>query len=232
MRGLLNQVKWQLLIFHRNNLILMIIGITVGYLAIIYFLNGIGNTEKFVTLLIINDPATIGFLFVGISVILEKEQDVFSALSVTPINYHIFLIARVVALSSVSMICVWGMVLMAKGILFNPIHFSVGTFFTCVIFSFLGIFIVSRTTDILRFVLFSIPFVIVMSLPLFVYFNFTDFGLLKIFPIQGTLLLIDNSYREIPSGTELFLGYLLIAIWTPILYWIAYRSFVSKLVNV
>lgn len=210
----------------------MIIGITAGYLAVIYFLNSIGNTEKFLTLLIVNDPATIGFMFVGISIILEKDQDVFSALSVTPINHHIFLIARVFVLSAVSMICVLGMVLMAKGISFNPLHFSIGTFYTCVIFSFIGIYVVSFTTDILRFVLLSVPFVIVMSLPLLNYFDITQLGVLNLFPMQGALFLIDNSYREFPDGIELGLGYLSIAIWTPVLYFIAFRSFMARLVNV
>lgn len=231
MKGLLKQIKWQLVVFHRNNLILMIIGITAGYVGIIYFLNSIGNTEKFITFLIINDPATIGFLFVGISIILEKEQDVFSALSVTPINHHVFLISRVFVLSAISMICVWGMVLMAKGTAVNFVHFSIGTFYICSAFGFLGVYIVSHTTDILRFVLLSIPFMVVMTLPLLNYFEFTQIGLLKLFPLQGALYLIDNSYRQSPNTAELIFGYLLVAVWTPVLYWIAHRTFMARLVN-
>ena len=210
----------------------MIIGVAAVYVGIIYFLNSIGDTEKFVTFLIINDPATIGFLFVGISIILEQEQDVFSALSVTPINHHIFLIASVFVLSSISMICVWAMILMAKGTSFNFIHFSIGAFYTCVIFSFIGIYIVSRANEILRFVLLSIPFVVVMFLPLLNFFDFTQISILQFFPLQGGLFLLENSQREIPNGTELILGYLSIAVWTPILFRIAYRSFMKRLVNV
>ena len=229
---LTSQIKWQILIFYRNNLLFMIIGITAFYVAIIPFLNDIGNTEKFVTLLILNDPSIIGFMFMGLSIILEKDQGVFSALSVTPINHHIYLISRALTLSGISMICVWGMVLMAKGTSFNFIHFSVGTFYTCVIFSFVGVFMVSFTTDILQFLLRSIPLMIVMSLPLLNYFEFADSNILRLFPLNGALVLIKNSYLDTPNLAEVGFGYLSIAVWTPMIYMISYRTFMARLVNV
>jgi fluoroquinolone transport system permease protein len=209
----------------------MIIGITAFYMVVIYFLKDLGNIEKFTTLLIFNEPTMVGFVFIGLAVILEKDQEVLSALFITPINHHFYLISRILTLSSISMICAWGMVLMAKGTSFNLLHFSVGAFSSCILFSFVGIYIVSYTTEILHFILRSIPLIIVMSLPFLNYFEITDFWILKLFPVQGNLYLIDNSYSNSPNISELTFGYISISIWIPLLYWFVYKTFKSKLVN-
>ena len=64
---ILKQIKWQFLIFQKNNLITMIIGITVFYVLLIYAIKDFANVEKFITLLIYNDPAIVGFIFIGMS---------------------------------------------------------------------------------------------------------------------------------------------------------------------
>lgn len=228
---LFKQIKWQFLIFQRNNLILMIVGVSAFYMVVIYFLKDLGNIEKFLTLLIFNEPTMVGFIFIGLAIILEKDQEVLSALFITPINHHFYLISRILTLSGISMICALGMVLMAKGTSFNPIHFSIGVFSGCVLFSFLGIYVVSYTTEILHFIVRSIPIIILMSLPFLNYFEFTNLNFLKIFPVQGSLYLIDNSYSSSPDVSELIFGYISIIVWIPLLYWFVYRTFKSKLVN-
>ena len=209
----------------------MIAGITFFYVAVIYFLKDSGDIEKFTTLLIVSDPSMLGFIFIGLSIILEKDQEVFSALFVTPMNHHYYLISRILVLSLLTLICSLGMVLMAKGASFNLIHFSIGVSSTCVLFSFVGIYLVSYTVDILHFMLRSIPVIAVMSLPLLNYFELTDLTVLKLFPMQGSLNLIANSYRDSANMKELFVGYISLAIWIPFLYWFVHRTFKSRLVN-
>ncbi len=228
---LFKQIKWQFLIFRRNNLITMIVGITAFYMFVIYFLKDLGNIEKFTTLLIFNEPTMVGFIFIGLAIILEKDQEVLSALFITPINHHFYLVSRVFVLSSISLICALGMVLMAKGTSFNLLHFTVGAFSSCVLFSFIGIYVVSYTTEILHFILRSIPIIVLMSLPFFNYFEFTDLSIFKLFPVQGSLYLIDNSYSNSPDISQLSFGYISIAVWIPLLYWFVFRTFKSKLVN-
>jgi fluoroquinolone transport system permease protein len=231
MTEILKQIKWQFLIFQRNNLISMIVGISLFYVLIIYFLKGFANVEKIITLLIYNDPALIGFIFIGISIILEKDQEVLPALFVTPLNNHVYLISRIVTLSMIGFIGALVMVLTAKGTSFNLVHFSIGAFSTCVFFCLLGIFIVSYTTEILHFLLRSVPLLILMSLPLMNYFELTDWSFLRLFPVQGGLNLMVNSYREAPDFGELIFGYISIAVWIPLLYWFVYRIFISRVVK-
>jgi fluoroquinolone transport system permease protein len=232
MSGLFKQIKWQFLIFQRNNLITMIVVITAFYVLVIYFLRGFENVEKFITLLIYNDPALIGFIFIGVSIILEKDQEVLPALFVTPLNHHTYLISRIIALSAIGFFGALAMVLTAKGTSVNFLHFSIGAYATCVLFCLMGIFIVSYTTEILHFILRAIPLLIFMSLPLLNYFELTDSGFLKLFPVQGGLNLMVNSYRELPNLSELVVGYISIAVWLPLLYWFVYRIFISKVVKI
>ena len=229
---LLKQIKWQLLIFQRNNLLNMIVAITAVYVLVIYFLRDFGNLEKFITLLIYNDPAIVGFVFIGISIILEKDQEVLPALFVTPLNHHIYLISRIITLSTIAYFSAVMMVMTARGISFNFIHFSIGALSTCVLFCLMGVLIVSYTTEILHFLLRSIPLLILMSLPLLNYFELTDLSFLKLFPVQGGLNLMINSYRDSPDIWELIYGYVSILFWTPLLYRVIYRIFVSRVVEI
>jgi fluoroquinolone transport system permease protein len=229
---LLKQIRWQVLIFQRNNLLNMVVAITAVYVLIIYFLRDFENLEKFVTLLIYNDPAIVGFVFIGISIILEKDQEVLPALFVTPLNQHVYLTSRIITLSTIASLGALAMVLTARGTSFNFIHFSIGAFATCVLFCLMGIFIVSYTTEILHFLLRSIPLLIFMSLPLLNYFELTDLSFLKLFPVQGGLNLMINSYRESPDLWELIYGYISILFWTPLLYWVTYRIFISRVVKI
>lgn len=226
---LYRQIRWQFLIFSRNNLILMIIGITLFYMLALYLIRDLGKPDKFTTLLIVTDPALIGFVFIGLSVILEKDQGVFSALFITPLDRHVYLFSKIITLSLICLVCSLAMVATAKGTAFDPFHFSAGAFLVCVLFSFVGIYVVSYTDEILHFILRSIPLIVVMSLPLLNYFELVDFAPFYFFPLQGSLFLIDNSYKASGDPLELAAGYGLLLIWIPLLYRLAYGAFRQKL---
>ena len=232
MSELFRQIKWQFLIFQRNNLVAMIAVITAVYVALIYFLKNVAGVEKFITLLIYNDPAIVGFIFIGISIILEKDQEVLPALFVTPLSHHVYLISRVITLSLFGFFGALAMVLTAQGASFNVAHFSVGAFSTCVLFCLTGIFAVSFTTEVLHFVLRAIPLLILMSLPLLNYFELTDLNVLKLFPVQGGLNLMVNSYRASPDSGEIIFGYVSIFVWTPLIYWFVSRIFKARVVKI
>ena len=224
-------LKWQFVIFRRNNLLAMIVAITAFYVAAIYLLMGIGDIEKFVTLLILNDPSMIGFMFIGLSIILDKDQEVLAALFVAPINYHFYLLSRIAVLTVMCLFCAFAMVLVAKGLDFNPVHFAVGVASTCVLFSLIGIYVVSYTTDVLHFILRSVPLLILFSLPILNYFELTDLMILRLLPTQGCIYLLANSYSQSTSTFEIVIGYVSIAVWLPLLYWFVSRTFRTRMVK-
>lgn len=231
MRTFFLQLKWQFVILQRNNLITISVVVTAMYALIFFVIKDLGNIDKLLTLLIYNDPAVIGLFFVGLSIIIDKNQQVLSALFVTPVNLHVFLITRVLALSIIGWLCGLGMGFAALGWSFHIFHFSMGVFGTCLMFSLIGVFLVSFTDEFLMFMLKSIPILIVMSFPLFNYFELTDLRIFYLFPAQGCLNLMTNSYADTPVIYELIYGYGSLVVWVLIFYFLAYRIFKSKVVN-
>lgn len=231
MKELISQTKWQFVLLYRNNLILISIAITIIYALIFYAVRGLGNMDKLLTLLIYNDPAIIGLFFIGLSVIVEKNQEVLSALFTTPINHHYYLISKILSLSIVGWACALGMALSILGLSFNIIHFSAGVFGTCLLFSMAGILLVSYTSDFLLLILKSIPILLFLSLPLLNYFNLTDIGIFYLVPIQGSLNLIIHSYNQSLPLPEIYYGYGSLIFWIPLFYYLAYRVFAFKIIN-
>ena len=111
------------------------------------------------------------------------------------------------------------------------LHFSAGVFGTCVIFCLAGIFVVSYTTEFLGFMLRSIPVMLLLSLPLLNYFGLTDISLFQIMPIQGALNLIVIAFDPSIETIPVYLNYISLLMWIPLLYLGVYRIFLSRIVN-
>jgi fluoroquinolone transport system permease protein len=231
MKALFRLLGWQFKILHKNNLINISIIVTVMYAMIFYLIKDLPNVDKFLILLIYNDPAIIGLFFVGLSVIMEKNDEVLPALFVTPINHHVYLISKILTLSILGWVCATGMTLALLGTNVEWIHFSFGVFSTCVIFSLAGIFVVSYTTEFLNFMLRSIPVMMLLSLPLLNYFGLTDIAFFKLSPIQGPLnLIIQSFYKNLEPGF-IYFGYGSTLVWIPLLYFGVYYIFVKRVVK-
>lgn len=228
MKALLNQIKWQFIILHKNKLIAISFAITALYAMIFYIIKDLPNIEPFLTLLIYNDPAIIGLFFIGLSVIMENNDNLLPALFVTPINYHVYLISRVISLSLLGLVCAAGMTLTMLGPQINWLEFSIGVLGTCLIFSLVGIFVVCYTMEFLSFMLRSIPLMILLSLPLLNYFGLTDNFFSEFLPTQGPLNLTISSFGSQDPGNPNWISYLSMLIWIPTLYLFVYKLFVNR----
>ena len=232
MKEFMLQTKWQFILLARNNIISLSVIVTLIYIGLFFGIRHLGNMEKLVTLIILNDPAIIGLFFIGISILLEKNQQVLSALFVTPINHHTYLVSRVLVLSLVGWFCALGMGLAALGTDFNLLHFSFGVFGICILSCLAGIYLVCFSSEFMKFILKTIPVLLLfINLPMLNYFGVTDVWWFRLLPAQGSLDLIINSYRETPVTQEILLGYLSILFWGGLLYALVYRTFQAKIVN-
>lgn len=66
----------------------------------IYFIKDFPGIDNFIKLSIYRDPVIVGFISIGISMILEKNHEVLPALFVTPLNHHIS-DSRIIMLSAI-----------------------------------------------------------------------------------------------------------------------------------
>ena len=226
----LQQLKWQLTLLQRNRLIGISVLITVLYGVIFYFIRDLPNVEPFLTLLIYNDPAIIGMFFIGLGVIMESNSKVLPALFVTPINYHSYLVTRIIALTLVGTGCAAGMTAALLGLSIHWGQFLVGVGSTCILFSLAGIFIVSFTQDFLTFMLRSIPILLLLSLPMLNYFGLTSWMILDYMPLTGSLHFVVASYSSKVLLTPMQ-AIISLVVWIPLLYTITYGIFVQRVIK-
>ena len=232
MKQLIFQTKWQFILLIRNNIVVLSFVVTAIYAGIFFAIKDLGNMEKVLTLIILNDPAIIGLFFIGLMVIIERNQQVLSALFVAPISHHVYLISRILSLSLICWVCALGMAFSVLGTSFNLVHFSFGVWGVSIMSCLAGLYLVSYTLEFMSFVLKSIPVLLFfINIPLLNYFEVTNIGFFRLFPAQGSLDLIINSYYENQISTQIIFGYISMMIWIPILYWAVYRAFVTKIVN-
>ena len=142
MKEFLEQLRWQFIVLHRNNLIAISVGVTLIYAFIFYLFKDTPYTKEILTLLLYSDPALIGLLFFGLIIILERNQQVLSAFMVTPMSKHTYLWARVLSLSIIGWGCATGMALAVLGLSFDVAQFSVGVFFITLLFCLTGVILI------------------------------------------------------------------------------------------
>jgi fluoroquinolone transport system permease protein len=162
---------------------------------------------------------------------MEKNQAVFPALFVSPLNHHAYLIAKVVALSLIGLACAGGMTVAMLGIHLSWGLFILGILGTSAICGLAGIFVVSYADEFLQFTLRSIPLMLFLCLPLLNYFNLTNLALFNFIPMHGPLNLIIDSY----SGGFDFQSFAIhlgaMIIWIAIIYFIVFKTFTRRVIN-
>lgn len=231
MKQFVTQLRWQFLILHKNNLINISVGITVIYGLLFYAIKDLGDLSKLLTLLIYNDPALIGLLFVGLAFLVEKNQGISSALQVLPLNLHIQVFSRMVALSIIGLLCALGMAISVQLFDFNLVVFSLGVVCVCLIFSALGLWVLSYSSEFLIYLLKSIPILLLSSAPFLNYFGVTDSWWLNLSPISSSLHLIAHAFAPTLSFAEIALHIAISLAWFNLLYFFSFRTFKKRFLN-
>jgi fluoroquinolone transport system permease protein len=231
MKTFITQLKWQFLLLQKNKIIGISLAVTFIYGLLLYFLKEIGGLDILLVSMVLNDPSVIGFFFVALAIYTEMKHQILPAIFTTPLNIHTYLLSKTISISIIGVICSLGLAMSVKGFDFDILSFAIGAMGICVLSTFLGIFMLTFANEFLKFAMTSIPiFLIFINIPLLQYLGVVDLGFIKyLFPIQGSLDLIDNAI----SGTEInyFLAYISIIVTIPLFYWLAYKRFSKKIVN-
>lgn len=231
MISFVKQLKWQLILLNKNNIITISLVVTLVYGVILYFLKETSNIEMFLVSLVLNDPSVIGYFFIALAIYTEIKHGVFNALFVTPVNTHQYLISKIIALSLIGTICSIGLVLPIKGFEFDILNYSIGSFSICLLSAILGLIVLTFASEFLNFALLSIPvFFLFTGISLLHYLGVINIGGFKyLLPVQSGLDLIDNAVRG--SKINYYYIYLSLIVYTPFLYYIAHRLFIKKYVT-
>ncbi len=230
MKTFILQLRWQFILLQKNKIISISLGVTVLYGLILYFLRDVGKLDTVMVSLVLNDPSVIGFFFVALAIYTEIRHKILSAISVSPVNIHQLLIAKTLSISLVGVFCSIALAISVKGFQFGILNYAIGSFGICFLSSLLGIIVLSFASEFLKFVMLSIPlFLFFINIPLLQYLGAIDMGVFRfIFPIQGSVELIDNAISDVP--VNLWYSGISIVMFTLLFYMLAYRQFSNRII--
>lgn len=185
MNKLLQLLKWDAILLHRNRLFIIAGAVAVLYIGIFYLLKPLGSLDRILAVLVFNDPVVTGFIFAGILWMFDKNQNTLQALNVTPIKLTTYLFSKITILSLLGTMSAVLMALAAMGTAVNYFHLILSTYFSSFIFSCVGFMVGATSSNFNNFLMRSIGVFVLMAVPMLWIFDIGNFWWYLIVPITG-----------------------------------------------
>lgn len=160
--------------------------------------------EVLAPVLLFSDPAVLGCFFVGGMVLLEKEQNIYESLFVTPFRYRHFIWTRVLSLTALSTVVGLGIVLLAFGPVPHFFSFVLGLVGSSLFFTFLGLGLAFRASSLNNYILSASLYLSIFFVPLMHSLGFFSSPVLYLFPSLGSLLLLGAPWQGISGGQIIY----------------------------
>lgn len=186
-------------LIYRYNIFWISLLVTALYFLLFRWIEAGEIKDKLLVLIIFNDPALLGFLFIGVMVLFERDESSLKALSVTPVTAEAYLLSKVMALSLVATVCSLLMALSAKGTQLPVFGFVFASMMTAVNFSLLGVAVVAKSGSFNTYFVKAIGWILVLTLPFISFFEVWDSPIFKLFPTDNSL----DLFREVLNGSNL-----------------------------
>jgi fluoroquinolone transport system permease protein len=174
--------------------------------------------------LVISNLVLNTFYFIGGLVLLEKGEGTLHAQVVTPLRTGEYLAAKLITLTSVSLIENTVIVALLAGLGFQAVALTAGIVLASVLYCLFGFAFVARYDSINEFLFPSILYVTLLLLPLLDYLGIWPSWLFYLHPMQAALLLLRAAFGPIEAWQWLYaVGYGLV--WAAGAYVICRRAF-------
>jgi fluoroquinolone transport system permease protein len=222
-RHLIRLLGWDLILLHRNQLIVLSVVVAGLYVGLFYLLKPLGNLNTVLVVLLFNDPVVTGFLFAGVIYLMEKNQNTLQAIQIAPQPLEHFLLSKSLALAILSTLTAFCMVLAAQGSAFQWVHLLGGVFLTGLFFTFCGFFFAVYSRTFNHFLLFTIGFLVLMGIPFLSLFDVADTIYYLLFPSYAGIRLLQASLEELPTG-QLLYGYGYLSLWVIVTWFMALNA--------
>ncbi|GIP34693.1 ABC transporter permease [Paenibacillus sp. J2TS4] len=219
-----HDVKFQI----RQGFYLAYLLITVMY-SLLLSLVPAGAKSELSVIVIFTDPSALGFFFIGGIVLLEKGQNIYDNLFVTPLQVREYMTAKTLSLAMLSTLSGTAVHVSSFGIEEISGLFLAGIFLTSAFFTLIGLGLAVRYETLNGFFLVSPMYSILFYVPVLGYMKLFDSPLYYLLPTQGTLLLIASPFHPL-AAWEMVYGLLVLLIWIGLAYVWAKRSFTNYIV--
>ncbi|ULN47766.1 ABC transporter permease [Mycolicibacterium goodii] len=149
------------------------------------------------------DISIIGFFFIGAAVFFEKQERTLGAIISTPLRFWEYLAAKLIVLSSISLLVAVFVSTIADGFAYHPLPLVTGVVLGTLVMLLVG-FITSlpfgSVTD--WFLAATIPLAIMLIPPLIYYSGLWSHPVLYVVPTQGPLLLLGAAFDQVTLSTS------------------------------
>ena len=229
MNLLLHTLAWELRLQLRHQILTIALVVSALYcLVFVYLPASVPYREEILTLLLMTDPSMLGFLFVGVLVLFEKDAMTLQALAVSPLRPWQYLWSKGISLTGIALFCSLLIGYIGKPQGLHPLYLLMAVGYSSLIFVFIGLIGVVRVRSLNQYLI-LIPFFLVPLLPPIVsLFGVPEYEIWYLFPTQAILLLYKAAWNSVQTG-DLIYAILYPPIWIIGLYFWARRSFLSYL---
>ncbi len=158
------------------------------------------------------------FYFVAGLILLEKGEATLEAQTVTPLRLDEYLASKVLTLTALSIVESMLIRTLVLGLGPGLVQLAVGIALASVFFCLVGIFLVTRYRSINEYLMPSVLYTFVLSLPLLGYFGFGPRALYELHPVQGMLDLLRAGDEPLGVGRTVY-AVIYPLLWLGPVYW-------------
>lgn len=180
----------------KHGFYLVYVIIAIMYLIILSFLpENIFSVA--LPLVVFSDPSVLGLFFIGGIILLEKGQGVLMVLVVSPLRSREYILAKVISLAFISVLAAFAITFFSHYPAVNWGLLLIATILTSAIFTLLGIMINAGCNTVNQYMLKTIPYMLLFSLPCFSLIWFPNSWMFSVFPSVAALKLMLGAYHGI-----------------------------------
>ncbi len=202
-KRLLNTIVWDIRLQYRNGFYYAVLVVVVFAIVLLNRLPQ--ETLAWVLpIFVLGNLLMNGFYFISGLVLLEKGEGTLEAQIVTPLRGQEYLFAKVATLTLLSLIENLAVVALTYG--FGPylLMVLVGLSLAAPLFALFGFMVVVRYDAVNEFLLPSIAYASLLSLPMMTYLGLNLSWLIYLHPLQGSLVWLTAAFQPIPAWQLLF----------------------------
>lgn len=158
------------------------------------------------------------FYFVSALLLLERGEGTLAALSVTPLRGDEYLVSKVITLTALSLVESLLIATAAAGLNGRLLMMSLGIALAAILFCLSGVALIVHYESINEFIMPSVLYTAVLSLPVLGYFGVGAREWYLLHPVQGSLELMQMQTQYMPERLAYAIGYPLLWL-VPIFLW-------------
>lgn len=193
MKIFIKLLKWDFILLVKYGILPVAMGIGALYIALIYLFS---IPTDLIVFLIFSDPSMMGFVFIGVMVLFEKQAGTTSALAITPLQPWQYLLSKSVSLTAPALLVSVVMAFAASARV-NYFLLFLGVVLTSVLFLLIGFVGALRVKTFNQYILIIPMFLAPLCIPLVDYFGLLKTSLMWVIPSQSSLTLLNVAFSEV-----------------------------------